>query len=303
MRKNNIINKGKSMKKGYIFFLLGTISFIIFCKTISKDSTGAAFLMLLTMISSFVFYIVSLVFLIKGLIQKKKAKKAANNTANIPSIDINNSLNNKKEELKFVDFVHDGKFFEVKYQYYDVNIVGTQYHPAPADLKYGEFVRVKPDKNNAYDSNAVGIYAIRNDEEQILGYLSKESRLYDMANDYFKSDKLILAKLSSVENMQIAMAFLKRNLEKDYVYYSENKTPAAEFIITTKDDYCDTLSYADTINYEYDYNKEKYLINGDESIGYLSSSKQQYASNEYISFVSDIDYDENIKLHIEVFEK
>lgn len=221
----------------------------------------------------------------------------------------NNSLANPVKESSFDILNHwceiapeyrafrdlEGKY-DLKYHYEDVFIVGTKHHTIPEKLTAGAELYIEIESDNEFDSNAVLISAYIDDSKYNLGYISKNSNLHDMANDYIKEKGIVLAELSDVEKMTMNIAFFKEI--KDVI--ANNVKPVTKFTVTSKADYICCLSIGDEVSTDYDFEKDKYLIDYDEELGYVPKSKEEYVDSGYRFIVTDIRDTGSFKTKIEI---
>ena len=315
-------------KKAFLYLGIGLALLVFFCKSITVDSENFFFLLLILIspVAAIVLFVLSIINAVKWEKEKKKSARNSNvNTAlqnqpvqPAPQLQNNNAVSytpvqhtqvekpaQNKKPIKFHTFNYEDKIIELYKVYENVSIKGTNYHNAPADLEYAENVDIKRDSNNEYDDRAIGIYVTRNDNDILLGYLSKDSGLYNMANDFIDRDEIILAKIDSVENMTIAIAFYKVKINLNSYDRLKNKKPIKTFSVTLNEEQACGCDVGEEVTFDYDF---EYM-----SVSYgenkkLSAGVSEFLSNynaPVIAYVteSEYNYDDKTKAKISVYEK
>lgn len=173
------------------------------------------------------------------------------------------------------------------YQYDDENIAIIRGQEPNFELVICESdVSFEKEPNNPYDKKAIAVYS----DNQKLGYLYK-GKIQDMVNDFLDRSAPISSfiKHIDVKNKKIALA----------VAFYKEKSPDKIVRITgsgsvEKQDNIMLLSEGDEIEYEYDFDKEKYTAYaiGDD-IGFFPKSVNDLLDNNPRVIVNEIEYNDS----------
>ncbi len=212
------------------------------------------------------------------------------------------------EPIEFTDFNYEENTYKIYKTYTEVPIVGSKFHNLPNDIIYGERLCIEHE-DNEFDKRAVSIKVFRNDTKILIGYLSKESKLYEMANDYFDKEYYIAGKIDNVEQLTASLGFYKvYDNPNTYSKLSKIK-PLKKFSVTLNDEQFISGDKGDEV--------ELYIIDSEHSLLTINFGEEKklsksiaeflsdYSENEIIAFISDIqeiDYDKT-KVTISVFER
>lgn len=194
--------------------------------------------------------------------------------------------------------------FEKWYEYTEVPIVGRQHHSETIPI-LGEPVIIEHEKDNAYDDKAISVSVLREDVPKIIGYISKTSRLKDMAFDFINSGNTVKGFIDDDINSTMTVAYYKDEM-KDYENYYSAKEPVKTFKLSKKGEMADLFEVGTEVNVDYDVEKDKDIL----QIDYLDFNAPKSLENDYLNtdkyimFVIDIRSTETgASFKIGVFEK
>ena len=190
------------------------------------------------------------------------------------------------------------------YDYTDVNVcIIRDNKPDYKELKPYMPISFIPEPSNPYDPKAV----IVKTDGTYIGYLYK-GRMQDMVLDFLRRNDPIQSFISDVnestDTVQFTIGFYKEK-ESTYDKLIRQGTPHKTFKLTSNrnEDMQDTLSLCsegEEVDYEYNYEKEKYIaICGDE-IGFFPKSANKYLEDEHPVFIEGIEEDEDFKYIVRV---
>lgn len=207
-----------------------------------------------------------------------------------------NTENSKHAEIrKFPEELSiDGDYFGLRYKYDNVHIVGSQYIEGAEqrinELNTSSFVIISREDDNPKDSRAAVISVMKKGVDYKLGYLQKNSQLYEMFNDFEDRDEPVLAKVDENNPGHFRLGFYKQtSSKKDRLKNSNSKI----FTLTGVKNENIQASIACTevgeeLSYDYDYEKDKYYVDSRYgNIGYIPKSQ-----------VEIIEDSENIEMYI-----
>lgn len=175
------------------------------------------------------------------------------------------------------------------YDYVKVCIIKGQ-EPDITKLEIGMEVELKQEPNNQYDNKAIAILA--NDEK--IGYMYK-GKLKDMANDFINDMKsYVFGYITEIKNNEIYL-----NLgyyKKIYPKYAHSTT--FKLIGTGAIEIQDNLLYCsedDEVEFNFDYDRDCYVVETPDLIGYAPKNKNEIIknANKYYAFISSIDEKED----------
>lgn len=253
------------------------------------------------------FIIPALVFLVKWLkarkqrLSQKGSKEISSSVAknNVEQINKANSVNINSESSKSSSTVKiseprkfpesfsvDGDFYELKYKYDEVSIVGSQYIDGAEqrikNLNINSLVIIYREEDNPKDPKAVAVCEMENGKKYKLGYLPKSSRLYDMFNDFADRGEHVSIKIDENHPGYFKLGFYKIvSNRKDRTKNLNSKT--FSLTGTKNNEIQSTISYADVgeeLSYDYDYEKDKYFVEASAgTIGYIPKNKEELVEN------------------------
>lgn len=194
------------------------------------------------------------------------------------------------------------------YEAVDVAIIRGM-EPDFSQLKINMPVTFEPEPTNQYDPNAV----IVKTGNLKIGYLYKGTR-QEMTLDYIRRGDPIRSHIVEVDkannSVKVAIGYYKEKLHKPRENELEQlirmEAPYKTFKLTgnRNEEMQDTLSLCSEgveVDYEYDYEKEKYLAICVDEIGYFSKSAEKYLEEEiHPAFIEKIEEDENGKYSVKV---
>jgi len=182
--------------------------------------------------------------------------------------------------------------------------------PDFSQLKPNMPVSFEPEPTNPYDPNAV----IVKTGDIKIGYLFKGTR-QEMTLDYIRRGDPIRAYIVEVDEsskrVRIAMGFYKQKTykpdeeEEEFESLVRSKRPYKTFKLTGNrnehmQDALSLCSEGEKVDYEYDYEKEKYLAICGDAIGYFPKSAEEYLEEEHPVFIETIEEDDDGKYYVEV---
>lgn len=315
-------------KKSFLYLIIALIMIIVFYKGITSD-TENGFLLLLVLISPIIAIILLILSIINAVKWKKEKKKSVknsnfkttkainyNNISQQSQTQSNNAVSHalqhtetekpaqKKKPIEFHSFDLDEDSYKVYKIYSKVKIVGTQYVQIPSDIVYGESVTVKNEKENEFDPNAIALYVSRNNEKIKIGYLSKGSTLYEMANDFINRGNLVNGKIDNDNNLTVSLCYYKHKYNENcYESITKKKKPLKVLTYNVPEDEamfyegCEVSLmlefgeiYAGLSNFKVSEATAERLLESDEPlIGYVTNCDELYDGKQ--------------KIQISIFEK
>lgn len=154
---------------------------------------------------------------------------------------------------------------------------------------------------NSFDENAIRVIV---PGPYKIGYIYR-GKLQDMMNDYLTAGLPIKSNISKVDGtiIYLNIAFYGRTIPA-------YKEPTKTYKLTGNknaemQDNIDICNVGQYMSFNYDYEKEKYIILGDYGIeiGYLPLSANALLESEDVTIViSDILYDENTDVYVDIYE-
>lgn len=167
----------------------------------------------------------------------------------------------------------------LKYVYYDVKIFAGE--NAARMCTVNEFLFLKQEKDNEYDSNAI---AVKNKNHKKIGYLYK-GKLQDMANDYLNHDMDVEAYVffNDIEKNEIliSLAFYKPISDDDIIKTFKISMSASKYDKLFPGDVYMDIPVGEEIEVEFDDEKDKYIV---ENWASLPKNLYEYAENDNYSF-------------------
>ena len=284
------------------------------------------------------FIILCIVFLIQFIINKTRKKNEKNSVAkteyheniqnNFQLNEITPNLENKitcdaKDDISNEivknnfnnDFVFDGLHYVLKYEYDNISIVGSDYIDGATEkineLTVNSHIFISPDENNPHDNHAIKIFQMSYGNEILLGYLKRDSRLYEMANDFFKRDEFVSIKVDENHKGKFKLGFYKIEYPQEYLDIKNSHKKVISFKLsgTRNEEIQSSIEFSmigEKLELLYDYEKEKnYLESSLGNIGYIPKNKEEFIDEleDFSIYISDIqENDEGIySVKVELF--
>lgn len=222
----------------------------------------------------------------------------------------------RQSHYKF-DFIDGDRI--LKYEYYDIEIKGTQYQDFDiSTLEINSSLFFEPELANEYDNKAIKVLH----KDIFLGYVPKNN-IQEMIRDYMDNTaRHIDAFISEIDEdtntIKMALGFYKDltdvELSKmNYIDASLTKTTKKDSFDNSRQDNLLGISEGDNVNIDYDYETETYLVTDScgEELGEINSSKSQKLQDyedddkEFHCIVKETDYNSagNITCKIRIFIK
>lgn len=307
------ISKSKLLLSA-IFTFVGLVLFIFGFS--AKNEDVMTLLILISPIITVVSAIITIVRSIKYMKQNGKAQIQPKQVAPIikpepapkeepATKETTNTPKEKKDIVIRESFELSDRIYTLYKTYTEVCIVGFQYHDIPNDLEYGETLYIKRVSND-YDDTGVGVFVSRNNESILIGFVSRNSKLYDMANDYIdKKHSVIIAALDNVEKMTFTMSFYNSELSPDSYLYYKDKKPIKTFSVTLNEEQGFSCEIGEHVYFNSFFD---YFSVGFAEDKKTSASVAEFLQNydkEVIAFVteSDEDYNFKTKAKIAIYDK
>lgn len=187
-------------------------------------------------------------------------------------------------------FYSEGVLWFAKYFYSDVNVVGTKFQEDKScfeEANIEDTVYLVPEPDNQYDEKAI---LVTDRKKHTFGYIPK-GKIQDMVHDWDKRDEPYYCYISNLELTQIAIVFYC-----NHELSGEGEIKRLKLTSNTNQemqDAIDSCSEGDSVDFTYDYEKEKLLATAIDDIGYLNKQNTEFFDNKEIlySYISDISGD------------
>lgn len=298
----------KYKNKSLLFLILSLIDFFTFITVVTnyRESNIQTILILILPVLFLAFVIISIV----NALKNAKSKKSAKNV-NLPDVNVSedNSKTPKTEEQN-VDEIEErkpivfyqtlnraNKILEAYKVYSNVYVVANDNLDVPKNIKYDEAISIKKEPNNKYDPNAIAIYLYRYPDEIKIGYLSRSTKLYEMANDFISRGDFVLGRIDDEDNLTVALCFYKSRINPNcFEEISKRQKPISKMSYTAKEDdaFFDVGEEITVIgNYIYICDTEK-------EVSETVKRKAAESGKDLIAFVSDCEYLESGKEKIKI---
>lgn len=186
------------------------------------------------------------------------------------------------------------------YQYDDVKLyIVPGQEPDFDSLTLGASVSFVQEPTNAYDSDA--IYAEANGEK--IGYLRK-GKLQEMTNDFIRQGRPIMSYVASIdaddEKIELLICYYKENRENRSSLKNSKKVKLSGNTNAEMQENIWLCSEGDGAAIDYDYDKERYLVDCGGPIGFLPEAAgnlidEESAEEGYEIIVSEITENDNGK--------
>lgn len=313
-------------KKAFLYLGIGLALLVFFCKAITVDSENFFFLLLVLIspVAAIVLFVLSIINAVKWEKEKKKSARNSNvNTASqnqpvqpAPQFQNNNAVSYapvqhtqvekpaQKKPIEFRSFDVYENSYKVYKVYSKVKVVGTQYVQFPSDIVYGESVTVKNEKENEFDTNAIALYVTREKEKIKIGYLSKGSTLYEMANDFIGRGDLVDGKIDDENNLTVSLCYYKHKYNVNcYENIIIKQKPLKVFTFTVPED--EAMFYEGCeVSLMLEYG-EIYAGPSNFKVSDVVAEKLLESEEPLIGYVTDCEdlYDGRQKIKISIFEK
>lgn len=324
--------KLKFLKNTKVKIAILVILFIVICFSFWYEKAFLWFL------SCLLFIILCIIFLIQFIISKTRKKNKKDPVAKTEhQEDIQNNFQfdeiapNSENENNYdtiddnpseivknnfnSDFVVDGLHYVLKYEYDDITIVGSSYIEGATEkineLTVNSHIFISPDENNPHDNHAIKIFQMSYGNEILLGYLKRDSRLYEMANDFFERDEHVSIKVDENHKGKFKLGFYKIEYPQEYldIKNSNKKVNSFKLSGTRNEEIQSSIEFSmigEELELLYDYEKEKnYLEASSGNIGYIPKNKEEFIDEleNFSIYISDIqENDEGIySVKVELF--
>lgn len=230
-------------------------------------------------------------------------QKDSEDTNQTISSDSTQETSKSHKDTQFAkSFKLDGDLFELRYDYDEVKIVGTQYIDGAEkrlkELNSDSCIVVYREEDNPKDPKTVVICEMENGVDYKLGYLSKSSNLYDMFNDFKDRGEFVLIKVDEKFSGCFKLGFYKKVSNKKHRI--KNKQSKIFTLTGTRNsDIQSAISYADVgdeLSYDFDYEKDKYYVEASfDKIGYIPKSQEELIENadDIEMYIDDITENDN----------
>lgn len=313
------MNKEKKNLILSVAFLI--IGFVLFFSGILSDNNTKFFLALfvgapMALVSS-IFTIVRTVKYTKKKNEKKEFTFVKQNepalSSNKDDSSVSGNLTDTKKKVRPIKFSTSFEFSfngkdkvaELFKTYENVLIVGTQYNNLTVPLEYGASVDIRRDENNEYDNRAIAVFYSSTNER--IGYLSKKSLLYEMANDYIDKDYVVLGKIDDEDSKTITMAFYRVRANKNSYNNVKSKKPLKTITVTLNEEQAVDCSIGEKARFE-TIDSDLYLFVGIGDELKMSQSVNDFLSGcnkNIVAYVVDFEELENYKTKakIAIYEK
>ena len=198
-----------------------------------------------------------------------------------------------------------------KYYYKDINVVGTDYIEDKTphnEIQIGDDIIFQFERENKFDNKAI---LVLDNKSRKLGYI-RRGRLQDMIHDFTSRDEPVIAAVYSLHPLEIEIGFYKYEDEEiregfesyKIVKLTANSNEDMQFALSVCED-------NEEVNFEYDFDKEKYLISASGGdIGYINKTISEYLyeldEEDYYGIIRSLEYDDykdKYSASVEIFVK
>lgn len=253
-----------------------------------SDYFTTGIFVILTIIGIIVFI---LLFLIKDIFDEPSDSKATNENdfkkEKIISTEIINIAPENKKYIKYVKkfIIDDNILYELSYTYDDVFIAGFKYRDTKIDIKLGDEIIFVQKPNNVYDNEAVEIVKNHRTVDYHIGFISRDSELKNMANDYINNGYLVSGYINQLEPATMFMCFYKSNKISDILETVNKLHPVFHLSFTIKDVEITDIEIGSEVVLISLYNENKELYEYDLWLDNVLLKKASQSMNEMLSNV------------------
>lgn len=201
----------------------------------------------------------------------------------------------------FTPMLESADDLERTYYYTDIFVAYSDRYDT-TNVLCNDYVSIIPEPDNMYDDKALALFHNRIK----IGYLPK-NQLQNMFYDFNDKGGIVLAKISekNIEKniLRVALGFYSK--PKNLIRVTGTTSKGVSFKLTgnTNEEMQNNIylsSIGDSVDIDYDYEKDKFVVSCLSIIGYIPASKNNYIESlkEYTAFIENIIENENSKYSI-----